>query len=56
MPSIGEVGGVVNWFDWIDDLEGEEDTLRGLGWAGALEPFADPAECGRTSAGDIGGV
>jgi hypothetical protein len=26
----GEVGGVVNWFDWIDERDGEEDPLRGL--------------------------
>jgi hypothetical protein len=56
LDSIGDVGGVVNWFDWIDDRDGEEDTFNGLDWAGSFEPLADPAEAGRASTGDMGGV
>lgn len=52
----GEVGGVEKGFDCIDECEGVDEPFRGLEWIGTLVPFADPEECGRWSAGDIGGV
>jgi hypothetical protein len=56
LGSIGDVGGVVNWADWIDDRDGENEAFNGLDCEGAFDWFIDPEECGRTSAGDRGGV
>jgi len=52
----GDVGGVLNGFDWIDDRDGVDEPFRGLECIGILVSFSDPAERGRSSAGDIGGV
>jgi hypothetical protein len=44
-------------FDWMLDRDGEDEPLRGLERTGALELLmVEPDECGRTSAGDWGGV
>jgi len=40
----------------VDDRDGVEEPFNGLDWAGKFEVLTDPAECGRLSAGDIGGV
>ena len=52
----GDVGGVLNGFDWMDDREGVDDPFNGLDWTGSFSSLTDPEECGRWSAGDMGGV
>lgn len=42
--SIGDVGGVVNWLDCIDDLDGDDDPFNGLDSAGAFASLVDPDE------------
>ena len=54
--SIGDVGGVEKGFDWVEDRDGVDEPFSGLEWIGAFVPFAEPEDCGRGSAGDIGGV
>lgn len=53
---IGDVGGVEKGFDWTDERDGVDEPFSGLEWTGTLLPLAEPDECGRASAGDIGGV
>jgi hypothetical protein len=54
--STGEVGGVEKGFDWIDERDGLDEPFKGLECTGTFVPFAEPAVCGRWSAGDMGGV
>lgn len=56
LGSIGDVGGVENGFDWIDEWDGVDEPFNGLECTGTFVPFAEPEDCGRGSAGDIGGV
>ena len=56
LTSAGEVGGVENGFDWTDERDGVDEPFNGLDWTGSLAMLVESEECGRHSAGDMGGV
>jgi hypothetical protein len=54
--SAGDVGGVLNGFDWMDDRDGVDEPFFGVSWASAAAASVELDETGLLSAGDIGGV
>ena len=50
--SAGEVGGVENGFECVDDRDGVDAVFNGLDVHGAFTLCTDPDDCGRWFAGD----